>query len=187
MVCMALHWNTFAPLTDHFANSFVHENVARIFDIVIRYDVRKFDADAILYADTRCKKMDISIFLVVFSVQFWLEWGKIFKNTSNFLIFTIVLQIFPVFFLQGRINSCGGHDRKIWAPYQPFHEFWIAGLDSSIWLGRYGWAKSLLSRAILVYDKEADIVCLWTSKSVWLTLFPPFTTFISCSLIGLCS
>ena len=59
---MALQANIFAALTDHFANLFVRENVARVFDVVVRYDVRKFDADAILYGDTRCNKMDISMF-----------------------------------------------------------------------------------------------------------------------------
>ena len=59
---MALHANIFAPLTDHFADCFVRENVARVFDVVVRNDVRKFDADAILYGDTCCTKMDISFF-----------------------------------------------------------------------------------------------------------------------------
>ena len=38
------------------------------------------------------------------------------KNKSTFFIFTIFLQTFPVFFLQGEINSWGGWDRKISAP-----------------------------------------------------------------------
>ena len=54
---MALHVNIFAALTDHFADCLVRENVARVFDVVVRND-----ADAILYGDTRCKKMDISFF-----------------------------------------------------------------------------------------------------------------------------
>ena len=56
------------------------------------------------------------MFLAVFSVLFWLESDKMCKNKSTFFIFTIVLQIFPVFFLQGEINSLGGRDRKISAP-----------------------------------------------------------------------
>ena len=44
---MALHGNTFAALTDHFADPFVRENVARVFNVVVRYDVRKLDTDAI--------------------------------------------------------------------------------------------------------------------------------------------
>ena len=59
---MALHVNTFAALTDHFVNPFVRENVARVFEDVVRYYVRKFDADATSYRDTQCKKMDISMF-----------------------------------------------------------------------------------------------------------------------------
>ena len=67
---MGLHVNIFAALTDHFANHFVRKNVARVFDVVVCYDVQKFDADIILHGDTQCKKMDISMFLVMFSVQF---------------------------------------------------------------------------------------------------------------------
>ena len=59
---MALHRNTFVVLTDHFSDPFDRENVEHVFDIVVHYD-RKFDADAILYGDTMCKKMDISMFL----------------------------------------------------------------------------------------------------------------------------
>ena len=54
--------NTFVALTDHFSHPFVGENVARVFDHVIRYDIRTFDADAILYRYTRCKKMEIYMF-----------------------------------------------------------------------------------------------------------------------------
>ena len=68
MVCMALHVNIFVALTNHFADPFVCENIVHVFDIVIRCDVRKFDAEAILYGDTRCRKMDISMFFAVFSV-----------------------------------------------------------------------------------------------------------------------
>ena len=40
---MALHANIFAALTDPFADPFVHENVARVFGVVVRNGVRKFD------------------------------------------------------------------------------------------------------------------------------------------------
>ena len=46
----------------HFVDPFVHENVACGYDVVTFHGVQKFDADAILYGDTRCKKMDISMF-----------------------------------------------------------------------------------------------------------------------------
>ena len=59
---MALHVNIFAAMTDHFARPFVRGNGARVFNVIVRNDVRKFDADAILYGDTQCKKMDISSF-----------------------------------------------------------------------------------------------------------------------------
>ena len=41
---------SFAVVTDHFANAFVRENVARVYmTLWRRNDVRKFDADAILF------------------------------------------------------------------------------------------------------------------------------------------
>ena len=44
---MSLHVSIFAALTNHFTDPFVGENVVRVFDVVVCYDVRKFDADAI--------------------------------------------------------------------------------------------------------------------------------------------
>ena len=39
-----------ATVTDHFADAFVRENVARVYmTLWLRNDVRKFDADAILF------------------------------------------------------------------------------------------------------------------------------------------
>ena len=49
-----------AAVTDHFANAFVCENVARVYmTLWRRNDVLKFDAEAILFRETKCKKMDI--------------------------------------------------------------------------------------------------------------------------------
>ena len=49
-----------AAVTDHFADSFIHENVARVYMTLWRRNaVRKFDADAILFWEIKCKKMDI--------------------------------------------------------------------------------------------------------------------------------
>ena len=48
VVYMGLHGNTFAALIDLFL-IFVPENVAPVFNVVVRCDVRKFDADVILY------------------------------------------------------------------------------------------------------------------------------------------
>ena len=49
-----------AAVTDHFADAFVCENVARVYmTLWRRNDVRKFDADAILFREIKCKKMDI--------------------------------------------------------------------------------------------------------------------------------
>ena len=49
-----------AAVNDHFANGFVRENVARVYMTLLRRnDVRKFDADAILFLEIKCEKMDI--------------------------------------------------------------------------------------------------------------------------------
>ena len=49
-----------AAVTDHFADAFVRENVAGVLmTLWRRYDVRKFDVDAILFWEIKCKKMDI--------------------------------------------------------------------------------------------------------------------------------
>ena len=49
-----------AAVTDHFADAFVRENVAPDYMTLLqRYDVRKFDADANLFREIKCKKRDI--------------------------------------------------------------------------------------------------------------------------------
>ena len=46
-----------AAVTGHFADAFVRENVARVYmTLWRRNDVRKFDADAILFREIKCKK-----------------------------------------------------------------------------------------------------------------------------------
>ena len=46
-----------AAVTDHFAVAFVRENVARVYmTLWRRNDVRKFDADAILFWEIKWKK-----------------------------------------------------------------------------------------------------------------------------------
>ena len=47
-------------VTDHFADAFVRENVARVYMTLWRCnDVRKFDADAILFGEIKRKRRDI--------------------------------------------------------------------------------------------------------------------------------
>ena len=49
-----------AAVTVHFPDAFVRENNARVYmTLWRRNDVRKFDADAILFWEMKCKKMDI--------------------------------------------------------------------------------------------------------------------------------
>ena len=46
-------------VTDHFADPFVRENVARVYmTLWRRNDVRKFDADAILFREIKRKRRD---------------------------------------------------------------------------------------------------------------------------------
>ena len=40
---------SFAAVNDHFADAFVRENIARIYMTWRHNDIRKFDADAILF------------------------------------------------------------------------------------------------------------------------------------------
>ena len=47
-------------VTDHFTDAFVRENVARVYmTLWRRNDVRKFDADAILFREIKRKRRDI--------------------------------------------------------------------------------------------------------------------------------
>ena len=49
-----------AAVTDHFADAFVRENVARVYmTLWRRNDVRKFAADAILFWEIKCKKRNM--------------------------------------------------------------------------------------------------------------------------------
>ena len=49
-----------AAVTDYFADAFVRENVARVYmTLWRRNDVRKFDADTILFREIKFKKIDI--------------------------------------------------------------------------------------------------------------------------------
>ena len=57
MHCVTLE--SFATVIDHFTDAFIRENVARVYvTLWRRNDVRKFDADAILFREIKCKKRD---------------------------------------------------------------------------------------------------------------------------------
>ena len=45
-------------VTDHFAGAFVLENVACVYMMWRRNDVRKFDDEAILFRKIKCKRRD---------------------------------------------------------------------------------------------------------------------------------
>ena len=60
-----------AAVTDHFDDAFVRENVARLYmTLWQRNDVWKFDADAILFREIKCKKIDIWCLSDVFSAVY---------------------------------------------------------------------------------------------------------------------
>ena len=58
---MMVHWKAMRrAVTDHFTDSFVRKNVAHVNMMLWpRNDVRKFDDDAILFWEIKCKKRDI--------------------------------------------------------------------------------------------------------------------------------
>ena len=57
-----------ATKTDHFSDAFVHENVARVYDVVATLlDVQKYDADDMLFREIQCKKRDTLMFKRRFS------------------------------------------------------------------------------------------------------------------------
>ena len=85
------------------------------------------------------------------------------KNKSLFLQFVCR---YSLFFSPGQDQLLGRAGQENIGPrISPLHEFWIAGLDSSTWIGWYGWAKSLVSRAILVY--VCDMYRHWNVHKKW--------------------
>ena len=55
-------------VTDHFADAFVRENVARVYiSLWRRNDVRKFDADAILFEKLSVRKGIFNVFSAVYA------------------------------------------------------------------------------------------------------------------------
>ena len=60
-----------AAVTGHFTNAFLRENVARVYMMLWRRnEVRKFDVDAILFCEMKCKKRDIKCLSDVFSAVY---------------------------------------------------------------------------------------------------------------------
>ena len=91
------------------------------------------------------KKMDISMFLAVFSVRFWFEPYKMCKNKSTFIIFTIICRYTLLFFSPGRDQPLGRAGLENIGPrISPLHEFWIrAGQLYLNWLIRLGQKSSI--------------------------------------------
>ena len=59
---MTLYTESVADQTAHFADAFVREHVAHGYDVVTMLWPSKFTADAILFREIQCKKMDILMF-----------------------------------------------------------------------------------------------------------------------------
>ena len=58
--------------TDHFDNVFICENVAYNYDVVT---FKKYTADAILFREIQCRKMDNLMFKLCFQCE--LGWNKV--------------------------------------------------------------------------------------------------------------
>ena len=59
---MKLHDNSIASQTDHYVNVFVRENIAYGMTLFQRFDIQKFDVNAILYRKKQRKKNGFFIF-----------------------------------------------------------------------------------------------------------------------------
>ena len=75
----------------HLADAFVSQNVVRVSDIVVmQSDVRKLDADAILFREFQCKKWDILTLKCRFQCRF--GWNQVKYVPPNSLVFKQHLQ-----------------------------------------------------------------------------------------------
>ena len=71
---MTLYTESVADQTDHFTDAFVRENVVYGYDIVHSRHTQ-YKADAILFREIQCKKMDNLMFKQLF--QWELRWNKV--------------------------------------------------------------------------------------------------------------
>ena len=76
-----------AAVTDHFADALVCENVARVYmTLWRRNDVRKFDAEAILFEKSSVRNGIFNV-LATFSARFMLKSGRLCKNNDHTCFF----------------------------------------------------------------------------------------------------
>ena len=100
------------------------------------------------------RKWIFQCFNSVFSVIL-MESGKKYARTRPLSLFLQLFCRYSLFFFPGRDQLLGRAGQENISPgisprISPLLDIWIPGLDSSIWLGWYALAKSLVSRAILV-------------------------------------
>ena len=88
-----------AALTDHFKCFCLRKRCERLVTLWRPYDIRKFDADAILFREIQCKKMDILMFKRCFQ-------GGLGKNQVKYARMTITHVCFIVLILAGSIGPC---------------------------------------------------------------------------------
>ena len=69
IICMMLYMECIAHQTDHFADVFVRYNIE------YHYNVRKYTADAILFREIQCQKIDNLMFKQPFQCE--LGWNKV--------------------------------------------------------------------------------------------------------------
>ena len=112
---MALHVNTFAALTDHFVNPFVRENVARVFEDVVRFTFESLTLTPFRIEILSVRKWIFQCFNGVFSAIL-VRMRKRYARISLYFFFLQFLCRYSLFFLQGEINLWGVRDKKISAP-----------------------------------------------------------------------
>ena len=87
-------------MTDQFADAFACESFACVYmTLWRRNDIRKFDADAILFWEIKCAKRDIKCLSDVFNAVYA-------KNQVKYARITITHVCFIAFTLAGSLGQC---------------------------------------------------------------------------------
>ena len=96
---MTLYTESLADQTDHFADVFFAKTLRTVMTLWRRYDVRKYTADAILFRETQCKKIDNLMFQQRFQCEF--GWNKV-----KYARITITHVCFIALTLAGSLGRC---------------------------------------------------------------------------------
>ena len=115
---MALHVNTFAALTDHFVNPFVRENVARVFEDVVRFTFKSLTLTPFRIEILSVRKRIFQCFNGVFSAIL-VRMRKRYARISLYFFFYNFCADIPCFFSRARSTYGEGGTRKYQPLYQP--------------------------------------------------------------------